>query len=211
MSETFQRDLFNAEQGETGQQPEQTFAPEDPLEKWRQTVVKCTKCRLGTMRLNAVFGEGHRRAKLMFIGEAPGANEDAVGRPFVGRSGQLLTSALEANGINRADVFITNIVKCRPPKNRDPLPDEISSCSPYLFRQIELIKPQMLCTLGRYAAATLLERPIKITQEHGHWIEFKGLPLLIALHPSAALRSVKFKEQFEHDIKTIAERFHGST
>lgn len=181
------------------------------LDDGRQVVAVCTKCRLGFQRANAVFGEGNPSARLMFIGEAPGANEDAVGKPFIGRAGQLLTTALAGHGINRDDVFITNIVKCRPPENRDPMPDEIGACSPYLFRQIELIKPLALCALGRYAAATLLGRPVKITKEHGVWLEYRGVPLVIAMHPSAALRSPQFRKAFDYDMSVVAQRYFGTS
>jgi DNA polymerase len=143
----------------------------------------------------------------MFIGEAPGAQEDESGLPFVGRSGQLLTRVLESNGIRREDVFISNIVRCRPPGNRDPKPEEIKACAPWLERQIELIDPPLLCVLGRHAAATLLGRPIKIMQEHGQWMEYRGRKLLIALHPSAALRMPKFRASFEEDIRVLAEEY----
>lgn len=181
---------------------------EDPFEILRHEVLSCTRCPLNLTRTHAVFGAGNRNAKLMFIGEAPGAMEDQEGTPFVGRSGQLLTRTLGAQGIERSDVFISNIVKCRPPDNRDPKPLEIKSCTPYLLTQIDLVNPLLICALGRHAAATLLERPVKITEEHGQWLQYRGRPFLIALHPSAALRSPKFKEQFEYDIATLAMAYH---
>lgn len=180
------------------------------FEQVRRDVVGCVKCPLCETRNKAVFGSGERSAKLMFIGEAPGAQEDLEGEPFVGRAGQLLTKSLAGHHIARSQVFITNIVKCRPPDNRDPLPLEIATCTPYLYEQIELIQPDMICALGRYAAATLLGRPVKITLEHGQWLTYRDIPFMIALHPSAALRSPKFREQFDYDIKLLAERFHQS-
>ncbi len=187
------------------------LAPEklqDPFDNLRMEVLVCQRCPLGCIRTNAVFGAGNRNADLLFVGEAPGAQEDLVGMPFVGRSGQLLTRTLESHGICRDDVFISNIVKCRPPDNRDPKPAEVQACSPYLFAQIDMIKPVIVCALGRHAAATLLERKVKITEEHGQWMKFHDRDFLIALHPSAALRMPRFKEQFEHDIAVLAERFH---
>ena len=175
----------------------------------KSQVEDCVLCPLGHLRKNAVFGEGKSTARLMFIGEAPGANEDETGRPFIGRAGQLLTRTLQEHGINRDDVYITNIVKCRPPANRDPHPDEIEACSHYLARQVELINPDFICTLGRYAAAELLGRPIKITAEHGQWTEFLNKPLLIAMHPSAAMRSKVFFQHFDSDIRTLAERYNN--
>jgi len=184
-------------------------AASDPLELLRRKVEVCNKCELSCQRANAVFGEGARHAKLMFIGEAPGANEDATGMPFVGRAGQMLTRTLESNGISRDDVFISNVVKCRPPENRDPTPKEIEACSPFLYEQIDLINPAMVCALGRYAAAAVLGRPVKITQEHGIWMEYRERPFMIAMHPSAAMRSIAFREQFERDIALLAERYHS--
>jgi uracil-DNA glycosylase family 4 len=190
--------------------PETSPAGEEPDEfgQLRSAVAACQRCPLGATRGHAVFGEGNRHARLMFIGEAPGAQEDESGLPFVGRSGQLLTRVLDTHGIRREDVFISNIVRCRPPANRDPKPDEIKACSPWLEKQIELINPPLLCVLGRHAAATLLQRPVKIMQEHGQWMDFKGRRLLIALHPSAALRMPKFRAGFEHDMAVLAQAFY---
>lgn len=181
---------------------------QDPFEALREEVSVCRRCPLGCIRTNAVFGTGNRNADLMFVGEAPGAQEDLAGMPFVGRSGQLLTRVLEGHGISRDDVFISNIVKCRPPENRDPKPLEVQACSPYLFAQIDLINPGIVCALGRHAAATLLERKVKITEEHGKWMKYRDRDFLIALHPSAALRMPRFKEQFEHDMAVLAEKYH---
>ncbi len=180
---------------------------ETPWGKLRASVCVCTRCRLSLTRTRVVFGDGPADAKLMFIGEAPGAQENEVGLPFVGRSGQLLARILNENGIQREQVFISNIVRCRPPENRDPRPDEIAACSPWLDKQIQLINPALLCVLGRHAASTLLGRPVKIMQEHGQWLEFKDRKLLIALHPSAALRMPKFREGFEEDMRSVAEEY----
>lgn len=195
------------------QQSDFLFAAKDagnhcePFDELRNQVLVCQKCRLGHLRTNAVFGSGAMDADLLFVGEAPGAAEDKSGWPFVGRAGQILTRELAVHGISRDEIFISNIVKCRPPDNRDPKPDEIAACSPYLYEQIALLRPQMICALGRYAAASLLGRPVKITQEHGQWLEYRGIPFLIAIHPSAAMRSSQFKTHFTGDIAALANRY----
>jgi len=178
----------------------------ESLESIRQAVEVCARCPLSAGRMHAVVGEGNPLANVILIGEAPGASEDEAGKPFIGRSGQLLTRVLEENGISRGDVFITNIVRCRPPGNRDPKPQEITACSPFLTAQIAAINPPLLCVMGRHAASTLLGRPVKIMQEHGLWLSHAGRELLIALHPSAALRMPKFREAFEYDMKVLADR-----
>lgn len=193
-----QEELFPAMQAVSGN---------EELDRLRYQVVTCTRCPLSQSRCNAVFGEGSATAPLMFVGEAPGANEDASGMPFIGRAGQFLDKALNAHGIPRNDVFISNIVKCRPPENRDPLPQEIATCSPYLLEQIRLINPQVICALGRHAAATLLGRPVKIMQEHGQWLRYQDRDFLIVMHPSAAMRSIKFRAEFEKDIEVLAGRY----
>ncbi len=183
-------------------------APQNRFEIMREHVRVCQRCPLSCTRTNAVFGAGNLNARLLFVGEAPGAQEDLVGLPFVGRSGQLLTKVLEARGISREEIFISNIVKCRPPENRDPKPAEVQACTPYLFSQIDMINPSIVCALGRHAAAALLERKVLITQEHGKWMNYRGRTFMIALHPSAALRMPKFKELFEYDIAILASKYH---
>jgi DNA polymerase len=186
--------------------PAKTIADNsNPLDKLNSVVCACQKCRLGGLRKQAVFGAGNPNAALMFIGEAPGATEDNTGLPFVGAAGKVLTQELEKNGIRREDVFITNIIKCRPPENRDPLPDEIESCEPYLHEQISLIKPKVLCGLGRYACATLLKHPIGIMKIRGTWDSYHGLPLFICLHPSATLHQQSLRSLFDGDIAALAK------
>ncbi len=204
---TFPTAYSHVSDQEDQQYPASKAVGTEPFDVLRQQVEVCRKCRLGYDRIHAVFGGGSRTARLMFIGEAPGAQEDQVGEPFIGRAGQFLTRTLETHGITRSEVFVSNIVKCRPPENRDPFPDEIAACSPYLYEQIDQIRPAMLCALGRFAAAALLGRPVKITQEHGKWLEYRGIPFLIAMHPSAAMRSRAFKMEFEHDIAVLAARY----
>ncbi len=156
---------------------------------------QCCRCSLGSGRKNAVPGEGNPRARIMFIGEAPGADEDAQGRPFVGRAGQLLNKIIEACGLKREDVFIGNILKCRPPENRDPRPDEIISCLPYLQRQIEIINPEVIVALGGHAAKTLLNTVKSVGQLRGQFHEYYAgigrppIKLMATFHPAYLLRS----------------------
>ncbi|MGI8905887.1 MAG: uracil-DNA glycosylase [Candidatus Sumerlaeaceae bacterium] len=177
------------------------------LERLDHIVQACRKCRLGYSRTQAVFGSGSRTADLMFIGEAPGANEDKTGLPFVGQAGKVLNAELEKNGITRDEVFICNIIKCRPPDNRDPLPDEIEACVPYLHEQIELIRPKMLCGLGRYACSVLMAEAIKIMKIRGSWSTYQGLPMFVCLHPSAVLHQPNNRQLFNDDIAKLAKAY----
>lgn len=167
----------------------------EQLQKLAEQVGKCRDCELGSSRTNAVPGEGNADARIMFVGEAPGADEDAVGRPFVGRAGKLLDKIIKACGLERADVYIGNILKCRPPGNRDPKADEITACLPYLKRQIELIKPEIIVALGAHAARTLLDNNKSIGQMRGQFQEYYpdiyGMPvkLMATYHPAYLLRS----------------------
>lgn len=176
----------------------------DPI---HSAIVACRRCGLGFTRRNAVCGVGNLNADLMFIGEAPGAVEDEKGLPFVGPAGRVLTEELQRNGVSRDEVYITNIIKCRPPNNRDPQPDEIASCEPFLLQQIDLIKPRMLCALGRHAAATLLKRPIGIMRLRGTWETYHNVPLFICLHPSATLHSPANRPLFNGDIATLVRKY----
>lgn len=181
---------------------------DERLDRLTEMVKNCTRCRLCEQALNGVFGEGNRSARLMFIGEAPGATEDKMGRPFVGAAGRVLTEELARNGITREEVFITNLVKHRPPGNRDPLPDEIEACQPYLHEQIDLIQPRLICGLGRFACGALLGEPIRIMQIRGTWREYRGVPLFICLHPSAVLHQKNNRALFDQDIATLAKAYH---
>lgn len=201
----YQADLFHKGERLSSGGSEQT-----ELDHLAQIVEHCQKCQLGIGRKQAVFGSGDHNADLMFIGEAPGASEDEQGIPFVGRAGTVLTSELIKHGIARSDVFICNIIKCRPPLNRDPLPDEIRQCEPYLHEQIRLIRPKMLCGLGRYACSVLMGHPIKIMQIRGTWTEYRGLPLFVCLHPSAVLHQPNNRTLFNDDIAALAARYHES-
>jgi uracil-DNA glycosylase len=160
------------------------------LDTLREHALGCTRCPLAATRTQVVFGVGRPDADLMFVGEGPGADEDRTGEPFVGRAGKLLTSLIEGIGLTRDDVYIANVVKCRPPGNRDPLPEEIASCRPYLDRQLELIAPRVVVTLGNFATKLLLDTKIGITKLRGQPFPFRGDATLIpALHPSAVLRN----------------------
>jgi len=164
----------------------------------QKTVKGCHKCNLATSRQDVVFGEGSNKAKVMFIGEAPGEDEDAQGRPFVGRAGKILDQLVEHIGLRREDVYICNVLKCRPPNNRDPEGSEILACKDYLFSQIELIKPKVICTLGRHAYNTLMNVDERITKVRGIVKVFRGVTLLPTYHPSFLLRNQdKIKEAWE--------------
>jgi len=170
-------------------------------------VSACTKCPLHETRAKTVFGAGNADAELMFVGEAPGAEEDRQGLPFVGRAGQLLNQLLEEIGLSREQVFIANVLKSRPPGNRDPQPLEIEACKPYLFEQVRLIEPKVVCTLGNFATKLLSGSPVGITKVRGtpqvHELGGRTVFLLPLLHPAAALRTPAMKEQLREDLATV--------
>ena len=173
------------------------------LEALYKECAACHGCTLGDTRTNCVFGVGNPNADLMFIGEAPGEQEDLSGTPFVGRAGQLLDKFLYAVDISREDVYIANILKCRPPKNRDPLPEEEDACIGFLREQVRIIKPKIIVCLGRISAMRLIKPDFKITREHGQWFE-KGQFLMTAVyHPAALLRDPRKKEDMLLDMKAI--------
>ena len=169
----------------------------------------CTKCALSETRHNCVFGVGNENAELMFVGEAPGEQEDLSGTPFVGRAGKLLDSYLTAVGIDRDSVYIANILKCRPPKNRDPLPAEQDACMPYLRDQVRLIRPRFIVCLGRIAAMRLIKPDFKITQEHGVWFRRGDFEMSAFFHPSALLRDPRKKGDMLTDMQVLAEKLRG--
>ena len=176
------------------------------MEQLKQICESCQKCTLGATRTNLVFGTGNPNADLMFVGEAPGEQEDLSGIPFVGRAGQLLDKFLYAVDIDRKDVYIANILKCRPPKNRDPLPEEEDACIGYLREQVKLIRPKIIVCLGRISAMRLIKPDFKITKEHGTWFE-KGNYLMTAVyHPAALLRDPRRKEEMLEDMKKIRQK-----
>ena len=174
------------------------------LGKLKEKVIACHKCPLAHTRTNVVFGEGDPRADLMFIGEAPGGDEDKQGRPFVGRAGQLLTKIIESIGLKREDVYIANILKCRPPGNRNPMPSEIASCLPYLEKQIDLIKPKVICALGKFAAQTLLNSETPISKLRGTFYDYHGTKLMPTYHPAYLLRNPGGKKEVWEDMKKVA-------
>ena len=159
------------------------------LDEIRSELGECTRCRLCEGRTHVVFGVGDPRARLMFIGEGPGADEDAQGEPFVGRAGQKLNDMIRAIGLEREKVYIANVVKCRPPDNRDPKPDEIGTCSPFLVEQIEAIRPRVIVTLGSPATKTLLNTKLGITKLRGTWHSYRGIPVMPTFHPAYLLRA----------------------
>lgn len=174
------------------------------LEDIAQLILSCTKCALHETRTKAVPGEGASNARLVFVGEAPGASEDAQGRPFVGRSGNLLTDMIEKGmQIPRAEVFICNVVKCRPPENRVPSPDEVRICEPYLLRQLDLLQPQVICALGAVAAQTLLKTNDPIFKLRGVWHNYHNIPLRVTYHPAYLLRNPPDKKKAWEDLQEI--------
>ncbi|MDA1307113.1 MAG: uracil-DNA glycosylase [Acidobacteria bacterium] len=177
---------------------------ESTLEAIRSEIGDCTRCKLHTLgRTKIVFGSGNPNADLMFVGEAPGADEDEQGVPFVGRAGQLLTKIIEAIDLRREDVYIANVIKCRPPANRNPEPDEIATCEPFLFRQIDVIKPKVIVALGTHAAHTLLRTDVPISQMRGKQYEYRGAILIPTFHPAYLLRSPDRKRDVWDDMKLV--------
>ena len=173
------------------------------LQALYETCAGCHKCSLGDTRTKCVFGVGDPNADLMFVGEAPGEQEDLSGTPFVGRAGQLLDKFLYAVDIPREKVYIANILKCRPPKNRDPLPEEEDACIEYLREQVRIIKPKVIVCLGRISAMRLIKPDFKITKEHGQWFEKGQFVMTAVYHPAALLRDPRKKEDMLEDMKAI--------
>ena len=171
-----------------------------------QQVAVCQKCPLYKERTRTVPGQGHPHPDIMFVGEGPGHDEDQQGLAFVGRAGQLLTKIIEAMGFTRDQVFIGNIVKCRPPGNRQPLPDEMAACIPYLKEQISLLQPRVIVALGATAVKGLLETQTGITKLRGHWMEYEGIPLMPTYHPAYLLRNPAGKKDVWEDMKTVLEK-----
>jgi uracil-DNA glycosylase family 4 len=170
----------------------------------------CTRCRLAQGRTQVVFGSGNPNAELMLIGEGPGAEEDRQGLPFVGAAGELLTRILQAIEMSRDQVYIANVVKCRPPGNRDPEPDEVAACRGYLEKQIALVRPKILVALGRVAAQTLLGNSSPIGQMRGQWYTVQGIPTLVTYHPAALLRNPGFKRPTWEDMQQVRDRLRSS-
>lgn len=184
------------------------------LEDLKNSFSTCQKCKLCKNRQNIVFGVGNSKAEIMLIGEGPGADEDVQGEPFVGKAGQLMNKAFEILGIKREELYIANIVKCRPPHNRDPEEDEINACMDYLRNQVMIIKPKIIVLLGRIALQNILGKEYRITESRGIWIEKKGIMYMPTWHPAALLRDETKKIDFLNDLKNVIKYseegvFHG--
>ncbi len=197
-------DLFGMEHME---QKEELVPQYDSLEAHYAAIHTCRKCPLGETRTKFVYGVGNPHADIMFIGEAPGRDEDLQGEPFVGRAGQLLDKILAAMQLNRQQVYIANILKCRPPNNRDPLPEEAEQCLPHLLQQIALIRPKLICALGRIAGQILLKTSTPLGKLRKRWHEFEGIPLIVTYHPAALLRFPAYKKDTWEDMQELMRRY----
>jgi uracil-DNA glycosylase len=203
--------------------PEMPAAPLDPaavtptawdhlptLDALGEVARGCTRCPLAAGRKQVVFGSGNPAADLMLVGEGPGAEEDRQGLPFVGPAGELLTKIIGAIGFAREDVYIANVVKCRPPGNRDPAPDEVATCRGFLERQIDLVRPKVIVCLGRVAAQTLLAAPLPLSRLRGRWHTVRGVPTRVTFHPAALLRNASWKRPTWEDMQVVRDRLAGS-
>jgi len=189
--------------------PTPTSMPKFPvvtLEQVRAQMGECTLCKLHRGRHTIVFGVGNPKARLMFVGEAPGEDEDLKGEPFVGKAGQLLTKMIEAMGLGREDVYICNTVKCRPPNNRNPEPDELAACEPFLKGQLASVQPEAIVTLGKFAAQALLREQTPITRLRGQWREYEGIPVMPTFHPAYLLRSPQEKVKVWDDLQAVMKK-----
>jgi len=173
------------------------------LQEFGHSIKDCQRCRLASGRTQVVFGTGNPKATIMFVGEAPGFYEDKQGIPFVGAAGKLLNELLESAGLSRDDIYIANVIKCRPPDNRDPLPDEVETCKPFLFQQIELIKPRVVCTLGNFAMQTLLGKKVGIMKMRGQAFQVQNFFVFPMLHPAAALHQGNLNEPLREDFRKL--------
>jgi uracil-DNA glycosylase family 4 len=185
-------------------------SPESTLGAIREDIGDCVRCKLCTLgRKQIVFGVGNPHADLMFVGEAPGRDEDIQGIPFVGRAGQKLTQIIEAIGLTRADVYIANVIKCRPPENRNPEPDEVEQCEPFLFRQIDTIKPKVIVALGTFAAKSLLKSNDSISRLRGRVYDYRGAKLVPTFHPAFLLRNPSCRREVWEDMKKVRALLGG--
>lgn len=185
-------------------------SPAEALAAIREDIGDCTRCKLHTLgRRQVVFGVGNPRAELMFVGEAPGADEDIQGIPFVGKAGQKLTQIIEAIGLKREDVYIANVIKCRPPGNRNPEPDEVDTCEPFLFRQIDTIKPKVIVALGKFAAQSLLKTEDPISRLRGRIYKYRGAKLVPTFHPAYILRNPGSRREVWEDMKKVRAILRG--
>lgn len=181
------------------------------LTRVREDLGECTRCKLHKARTHIVFGVGNPKAWLVFVGEAPGADEDQQGEPFVGRAGQLLTRIIEAMKLTREQVYICNIIKCRPPANRNPEPDEIAACERFLIAQLQAIKPKLICALGTFAAQTLLRTKAPISKLRGRFHSYQGIPVLPTFHPAYLLRNPHEKKTVWEDMKLLQREYEKLT
>ena len=177
------------------------------LEDIRSELGECTRCKLHQHRRHIVFGTGNPDAQLVFVGEGPGGEEDVQGKPFVGRAGQLLTKIINSIDLTREEVYIANIIKCRPPNNRNPEPDEIKACEPFLIKQLDAIQPKIICALGTFAAQTLLETDEKISRLRGKFIPYRNSRLIATFHPAFLLRNPQRKRDVWEDMKMIRKEY----
>ena len=187
--------------------PQEAWVQAGTLDALNSSICDCRKCPLGETRNKFVFGVGNPHADIVLIGEAPGADEDAQGEPFVGRAGQLLNKILEAINFKREEVYICNILKCRPPNNRDPLPAEVEQCEPYLWKQLEIIKPKIILCLGRISAQVLLKTTDSLTKLREGVHDYRGIPLLVTYHPAALLRNPAWKRPTWEDVQRLRKMY----
>ncbi len=181
------------------------------LDELREEIGDCRRCKLWPGRTHLVFGVGNPKAELMFVGEGPGRDEDLQGEPFVGRAGQLLTDIItKGMGLRREDVYIANVIKCRPPENRNPEPDEVEACEPFLKKQVELIRPEIIIALGKFAVQTLLRSKVPITRLRGIWHDYHGIKLMPTFHPAYLLRNPGDKKLVWEDIKKVLKEIKGA-
>ncbi len=202
-------DLFLTRAASTASTPALSPGSMPDLDALRQFIAGCPRCKLSKARTNIVFGQGNPKAKLMFVGEAPGRDEDEQGLAFVGRAGQLLTKIIEAMGYKRDDVWICNVLKCRPPNNRNPEPDEVASCMPFLDEQIRLIAPRAIVTLGTFAAQAVLGTDEPIGRLRGRWQTARGTRVMPTFHPAFLLRSPERKKDVWEDMKLVRDYLAG--
>jgi DNA polymerase len=206
LDEIGHRDLYLRQPTAGGGRERQTAERAGVLEAVATEAGRCERCTLATTRTTVVFGTGSPSAELMFIGEAPGAEEDRQGIPFVGRAGELLTRIIEAIDLTRDDVYIANILKCRPPGNRDPVPDEVAACRGFLEQQIDLVAPAVIVLLGRVAAQTLLGNDLSLGRMRGQWYRVRGVETRVTYHPAALLRNTSFKRPTWEDMQVVRDR-----
>jgi DNA polymerase len=198
-------DYVPGSMSDSNEQPEDAALGFETLQQLRDHIGDCQRCQLSQSRSHIVFGVGNPDADLVFVGEAPGRDEDLKGEPFVGKAGQLLNRIISAMGLTREDVYICNVIKCRPPENRNPLPAEIEMCEPFLKEQLNIIKPRAICALGSFASQTLLKSDVKISRIRGQFSDYYGVPLMPTYHPSYLLRNPNAKREVWEDIKMVME------